>query len=420
MLMVGRVRLGCAIVLLAVLGCRTPTPAVVWNIPEPTAPPPSLVLTSTGPLALEPDLASLPALDAIDAAAVDVAPPPTGLLAVTEELVRQEATARAPVAGLLDQEAQPTLCEDAVAHDVRAHLAAEMRNRAAAQALEQFYQLADAEGRGGLLRESLGVLDAFRQTVRMARSEGVRVPVDPEDLDRQRAAVLALVGQADLGARLLDVDLKRRLGVDGKEARRLRPVGPFPVDATPVHAEAAVQVALERRPDLRALRAAYHGLTPDRLPAMRDLIRAALVDGSATGAIGLAPCRPHILPSPTLATALAARKLPVWPDAATVAELAVRRQQLFDLIVARERQTADEVRAAAAHLTAQTRQVAIARWRTESLLAKVADAKKQGPLAEQPALLETYRARADVVAAVMGWHQARVKFAAAQGLLVGE
>ena len=416
----GRVWAGWAVAILAAAGCRTPPAPVVVNLPEPTAPAPPLQLPPASPSSFDPDLAQLPVLNAAEAAAIDVAPPPTGLLAVSETAVRHEAATRAPLASLLEQETRTCPDGDRVAREVRMHLAAEVRNRAAAQALEQFFQLADAEGRGELLRDSLGVLDAFRGTVRTARAEGVRVPVDPDDLDRQRAAVLALVGQADLGARLLDIDLKRRLGVDGKETRRLRPIGPFPVAAAPVNVEAAVQVALERRPDLRALRAAYFGLTPDRLPAMRDLIRMALVDGSSSGAIGAVPHRPNVLPAPTLLTALRARNLPPWLDAATVAELGVRRQQLYDLIVMRERQGADEVRAAASTLAAQERQVALARWRAESLLTKAADARKQGPLAEQPAVLEAFRARADVVAAVMGWHQARVKLAAAQGVLVGE
>jgi hypothetical protein len=104
-------------------------------------------------------------------------------------------------------------------------------------------------------------------------------------------------------------------------------------------------------------------------------------------------------------------------DAAALAELEVRRQQLFDLIAERERQAADEVRAAAVALNSQTTQVALARWRAEHLAAQVAEARPQGPLAELAAELEAYRARAEVVAAVTAWHRSRVKLLAAQGLL---
>ena len=84
-------------------------------------------------------------------------------------------------------------------------------------------------------------------------------------------------------------------------------------------------------------------------------------------------------------------------DAALAAEVTIRRQQLYDLIAERERQAADDVRAAAAAESAQAKQVALARWRAEQLLKKVTEAKAQGPLVVLPAELEAYRARADVV-----------------------
>ena len=97
----------------------------------------------------------------------------------------------------------------------------------------------------------------------------------------------------------------------------------------------------------------------------------------------------------------------------------MRRQQLFRLIEEKERATADEVRGAVATLNEQTRQVGLTRWRAEQQMAKLADAKKmgKGPFLEVPAELETLRARADVIAAVMAWHQARSRVAVAQGVI---
>src|SRR5438067_2123143 len=122
--------------------------------------------------------------------------------------------------------------------------------------------LAAAEGRGELMGSMLPVLDRLRETVRKARAEGVRVPLDPDDLDRQRASLLGLIGQADAGARALDIDLKRRIGVPGRAAERLRPVGEFGVTAGLIDADAAVRSALAARPDLLALRAVYLQLSP--------------------------------------------------------------------------------------------------------------------------------------------------------------
>ena len=261
------------------------------------------------------------------------------------------------------------------------------------------------------MRATLPVLDRLRATVRKARAEGVRVPVDPDELDRQRAGLLGLIAQADAGARALDIDLKRRVGVPGRTPERLRPVGPFGVSAEPPDVEAAVRTAVETRPDLLALRSVYLQLSPETLPVVRELVRGRLGSGERAGGGRLRSgrwcgrCWRSLLGR--------SKRL----DAAALAELEVRRQQLYELIAERERQAADEVRAAAVALTAQTTQVALARWKAEQLTAKVAEAKPQGPLQELAAELEAYRARAEVVAAVMAWHRARVKLLAAQGLL---
>jgi len=392
------------------------------DLPAPSAPKPPPELTAIPTGSLEPDLKSLPKVDPRTTELAVIAPVPSGYLGLTAEACRLEAASRTTLSVLLVSENDVPLSTEStptsqtagsLIGQVRVLVAEEARNRAAAHALEQFYQLADAEGRAELVRSSLPVLDQLRTTVRKARVDGLRVPLEPGELDRQRGSLIALIGQADLAARLLDLDLKRRLGVSGKSGERLHPVGPFPVTAEPVNTDAAIQVALERRADLRMLRAVYLGLTPETLPTARDVIRHAAEAGGLIGPGGVIPTPPVR----TLVAKFATRNTPDGPDPAVVAEIMVRRQQLFDLITEHERQVADQVRAAAITQDAQTQQVGLARWRAEQLLAKAVDGKGQGPLVELPAILEAYRARAEVIAAVMTWQQARVKLLAAQGLL---
>ena len=66
---------------------------------------------------------------------------------------------------------------------------------------------------------------------------------------------------------------------------------------------------------------------------------------------------------------------------------------MFDLPAVQE-----AIRAQVAILQEQAKQVGLARWRAEKLLAKVAELKKdkQGALAVVPAELEANRARADL------------------------
>jgi hypothetical protein len=402
------------------LGCHAPPTAPA---PPPSAPLPPPELPVVSPTPLEPDYKTLPTVDPLTATPDDVAPPPAGYRGLTEEVCRREAAARASAAGLFNQENRiPPRVEvrrnfspeaGALTREVRAHLAAEGRNRAAAEALDELFQLADAEGRGELMRATMPVLDRLRATVSKARAEGVRVPVDPDELDRQRASLLGLISQADAGARALDIDLKRRIGVPGRTPERLRPVADFGVSADPPDVEAAVRIAVESRPDLLALRSVYLQLSPETLPVVRELIRGRLGPG---GGLVEGDSVRGALVRPLLALLLGRSKR---LDAAAAAELEVRRRQLFELIAERERQAADEVRAAAVALAGQTTQVALARWKAEQLAAQVAEAKPQGPLQELAAELERYRARAEVVAAVMAWRRARVKLLAAQGLLAG-
>lgn len=405
-------------------GCRTPVPAPV--IPPPPTPPTVLNLPAVEPRSLVPDYRTLPAFDPLGATPADVAPPPTAFRGLTEEVCRREAAARSTVAVVFDRENfvtqpgdDPSVQQAAalLARDVRGHLANEARNRAAAQALDEFFQLADAEGRADAVREALPILDQLRATVRKARADGIAVPVDPDELDRQRATLLTSLGGADLAARAIDVDLKRRIGAPGRGNERLRPTGTFAVSADPVDADAAVTLALESRPDLRALRASYLALAPENLSIVRDVIRAAAGPSGAVTGIGRIT-----RPLPLLGIIFGRNRLRTI-EAEALAEVAVRRQQLYELITERERSAADEVRASVVALAVQARQVGIARWKAEQLAKKAIDLKNdptRGPLFVLPAEVEAARARSEVVTAVMGWHRARVKLSAAQGLLVEE
>ncbi len=413
-----------AAAVLAVAGCRSaPKPVPV---PAPPIAPPVPELPQTRPTPVEPDYRTLPKSDPLG----KLPPPPnsTGFRALTEEECRRAAVGHTSTANVLERESevpsQPAgrtrHCKksdeqakidavDSLYRELRHHAADELRNRSAADALEQFYRLADAEGRGELLRAAVPVIDQLREAIAKARAAGVRVPVDPEEIDRQRATAVGVVTQADLGVELLNIDIKRRIGLPAG-GDRLWPSGSFAISETAIDTEAAVKVALENRPDLKFLRALFLGLTPDTLPTLREILRTKATEIAARSGPAQAAAR-EILPF------LGRRGKDCDPNEAT--ELEIRRQQVFELIQTQERAAADETRAAVATLVAQSKQVGLARWRADQANAKIAEAKKQGQFAELPAILEAQRARADVIAAVMAWHQSRVRLVAAQGLLSG-
>jgi hypothetical protein len=324
------------------------------------------------------------------------------------------AAANVTAANLLDEEGRVPPepgCEAAepVRRSVRFHAALELRNRAAADALERFFQLADAEARADLLRQTFPVVDDLLVRAKRAKAADVRFPLDVADLERQRSQLVTDLERAEHTSRLLNVDLKRRLGLPPSPGERLWPVGDFAIDPKPVDPEAAAAAAVADRPDLRGLRALASGLTPDTLPAARDALRAG---------------NPLLARSPV---PLPARQLfhrTPDPDAAVAAELEVRRGQLFALVAERERAAADEARAAALAVTAQAGRVALARDRLAGWEEKLADAVKKreanqpgAEFAEPQVRTDWLKARAEVAAEVSAWHQARVRLRAAQGWL---
>lgn len=418
----------CAAVIgLAAIGCRHAVPPRVYY-PPPMPPPAERVEVPSAPLSkIEPDLTRLPLIDPATADVTGATRPPA--IGVTEATCAKLAAEHAPLASAVEREnAVPVVAdpdrpppEQSLDRELRPLVAAEMRNRAGGEAVVAFFQLADLEGRAAVVRETIEEIDVLRRAVEEAIKRGAKPPIDLEEIARQRATWIGLLGQAELGSKLLDADLKRRIGASGKTADRVMPTGEFGLPNTEVDVEAAVKVGLEKRPELLALRTAYLKLTPETLPEVRELLRAipasggVLGNGSTGGMMGSAGPRLPFMRR-IAERRLAEQAAPL--QAAADQEVAVRRGQLFTLIDERERAVADEVRAQALVLAEQARQVGLVRWRVEKQKAKVADLKKdeKGAAAVVPAVLELNRERAELIQAVMQWHQARAKLTQTQGL----
>jgi hypothetical protein len=345
---------------------------------------------------------------------------------LTEPACQALAAENTPAANLFDGENEVSQqkhrkrgcdAEDRTRWMVRYYTALELRNQSAAAALERHFQLADAEARAGVVRQTVPIIDRLHTTAEKAKAAGVRYPLDPADLDRQRGQLLGQLEQAETVVKLLNLDLRRRLGLPADGAERLWPTGDFGVDGGEVNESVAVATALAERPELRGWRALHAGLSDDTLPAVRDALK---VLSPLLGSGGEPP-------TSLCEMLLAGLKARCGPDAAARAELEVRRRQLADVIAARERAVADETRAAVIGLNAQSRRVGFARERTDVRKAEWDEAKKRtaaslpgAELAEAQAEVEWLKARADLTAEVMAWHAARVKLKAAQGRLAWE
>ena len=408
------------VLVMVAAGCHASAP-VAPRAAVPSVAPVTIELPQTNPTVPVLDAKGLPRL-----------PPrtvtgPTGTFRLlTEPDCLRLAAANSAAANLLDDETRvpppAEACDspsDKLRRVLRYHTALELRNQAAAEALDRFFQLADAEARTDLLRQAFPVIDGQLTKAKAAAAAGVRFPLEVADLERQRSQLESQLEQAELGSRLLNLDLKRRLGLPARPAgERLWPGGDFGIDPEPVDPEAAVTAALADRPELRGLRALYHGLTPETLPDVRDLLRAGspLLGGRS----GEPVANPGLL-----------MRILLWkygPDpAALAAETEVRKKQLYTVIAERERVVADEARAAALALNSQRVRVALARDRMLGWEEKLAEAVKKrdanqpgAELLEAQVRLEWLKAKAELAAEVAAWHQARVRLRAAQGWLAWE
>jgi hypothetical protein len=335
--------------------------------------------------------------------------------ALTEPACQKLAAKNAALANALDDEGPAQAkceSENALRQTVRFYTALELRNRAAADALDRFFQLGSTESGTDLLRQSFPVLDDLIAKAKAAQAANVRFPLAPADLEQQRLQSLSQLEQAEAAIDLLNIDLKRRIGLP-PASEPLWPSGNFTIDPSLADAETAVNAALADRPELRALRATYANLNADTLPVAREQLRASnpLLGGGSPAPRGLAL---FILKH-------------CGPNTATLTELEVRKKQLAELITSRERDIADETRAAVVSLNSQTRRVQLARDRLDAWTAKLADAKKKrdanqpgAELLEAQLTLELLKAKSEAIGEVAAWHQARIRLKAAQGWLAWE
>jgi outer membrane protein TolC len=399
--------------LIALGGCWTPQGDMLPTAPLPaTALPVSRelprVLTRPAPPVL--DGRGLPEREA--AAAKERPASSYRLLSVRE--CQQRAAAAAALANSWDA-ANRTIAGDRLDARFRYLAALESRNQAVADALSLYYQLAAAEARRPLLRQSLAVVESLLAKAQIARAEKIPYPLEPEDLLLQRSQLRDQVEQLELGIRLLNIELKRRLDWPAEPlSEQFWPVDDFAVSEESLPPDQAAVLALADRPELRAWRLVRDHLTVQTAAQWRELGGMAaeprpfggLRRGREGGGSGwLALVLRHKRPQPDLAN-----QVERW------------REQVRLLLEQRERAIADEARTAALLLPEQTRRVAAARqrlqlWdqRLEQALRRREAGQPNAEVYEAQIRWQRLLAEAELIEQVAAWHQARVRLRAALG-----
>lgn len=283
---------------------------------------------------------------------------------------------------------------------VRGYAADELRNRAAADALDDFYKLARAEAQFDLLAAARAELAARISDTEAAARHGF---ADKSDALRSQLHDLdAQLAELDGGIGALNAGLRGRLGLNQSEVTPLGPADPLRVRGEDVDADAAVRTALRYRPDLNLIRALMacrdggSGLSNAVLTGINPLLAAGT--GHPVAALLMALCGKDDGSQDRLASALAGR----------------------------ERQAEAEVRAAAATLRGHRAAAAARADRVRDAAAKVDELEKRAAAGQSvqadltAARLDLLKARGAVLETAAEWNRVEVKLRQAMGLLVRE
>ncbi|MDY3553878.1 TolC family protein [Gemmata sp. JC717] len=288
---------------------------------------------------------------------------------------------------------------------VRGHAADELRNRAAGEALDEFFKLAGAEGQFDLLAAAAAELKAQLGEAERAEQAGLKDRADTPALRRQLLDVEAQQAKLEAGIGALNASLRARLGLEAGDPLPLWPIDPLAVSPDDIDVPAAVATGLVYRPDLNALRVLADG-------GAADLTDAVLT--------GLNPLLAKLKPDSPLALLL----LPCVREPERQKEAATGRAA--SALAARTRQAEAEIRAAAVSLRGHRAAVAARALDVRAAEARVSELEQRKAAGLSVAAdlaaakLAVLKAKGERLSAVIEWHTTEVKLRQAMGLLVRE
>lgn len=288
---------------------------------------------------------------------------------------------------------------------VRGHAADELRNRAAGEALDEFFKLAEAEGQFDLLAAARTELGTQLDEALRAEKAGLKDRADIPALRRQLLDIEAQQAKLTAGIGALNASLRARLGLAAGDPLPLWPVDQLTVGGADPDVPAAVATGLFYRPDLNVLR------------VLADGTAAELTDAVLSG---LSPLLTKLKPDSPLALLF----LPFTKEPERQKQAATARAA--SALVARERQAEAEIRAAAVSLRGHRAAVAARTLDVRAAETRVAELEQRRTAGLNvtadltTAKLALFKAKGALLSAVVEWHTTEVKLRQAMGLLVRE
>jgi outer membrane protein TolC len=327
------------------------------------------------------------------------------------------AAAKSGTADMMEKESQ-TLGNNCLTRDSKrtrmkqtmlAHSSVEARNVAAGTALELYYRLAELEAKSDLLRDGLAIARDALAELRKLKAQGLKVPPDFAQSQKQQLEFAADLTRAQLGIQQINGELGRlldwhELGVFGF----LWPHDNFDVTQAPDDPEAAVALGMAHRAQLTLIRAVRDDIDARTLPTMLLLLR------SYNGFLGMSRSESFI--------SFMTGSISVGKHQ----EVDQRRRQMDDMLREQEYVVAQEIRQAIHTIAAKTRLVALAKEKIKIAQDKLKDLQdKQAsgiatPLEVSAQRLVLGQAQGELIQEVMAWHTARAKLKQAQGMLAVE
>lgn len=398
--------IGCVAV--AVAGCHTPAAPPMRHTPAAA----QLPVTARAPV--EPDTSAVPTDPAAPLAR------PAEYRRLTAADCRKLAIANAPFAADLDRHSENEPPAHAKFHKdaarfaetsrlVRGFAADELRNRAAGEALGEFFKLANAEGQFDLLAAADAELRTQLAAALKAEQGGLKDRADIPGLRRKLLDSEAKQAELVAGIGALNASLRARLNLAANDPLPLWPSDPLAVRGGDPDVEQAVATGLHYRPDLNLLRVLADGSAGEMANAVltgaNPLLGALKADNPLAA-----------LFAPILAPLL---KEPKRQQAAANARVA-------GVLQGRERQAEAEIRAAVALLRGHRAAVAARTLDVKQVENHIAELEKRqraglNVTAELVAAkFDLLKAKGDLLTAATDWHAAEVKLRQTMGLLVRE
>lgn len=153
--------------------------------------------------------------------------------------------------------------------------AADERNKAAASALEAFYQLAGLEARKHYLELALLETGRSRERIDKLRAEGLPAAVDRDEIDVQLTSLKDRQLQLDYARVQLNGKLQKLLGCPVSETTFFWPQADWQPDLTPLDAEVELAAGLPNRYDLRGLELVLCNLEKTTIRVARGVLGVA-------------------------------------------------------------------------------------------------------------------------------------------------